>query len=192
MHTKMINKVLNTTWIMASILLMGCNQKQEDPSSAHHSSDDKRYEQIKKGKGLTQKAFKALSSQLKASIRQNGVAQSIHVCSDIAYPLTDSIGKSNEVTLRRVTDRYRNPKNKASEKDLEILQMFKTNTEKVFHYEQNTFYKPIKIQPLCLNCHGKNISKQTQSALEEVYPKDKATGYDLNNLRGMWVVKFSE
>ena len=48
-------------------------------------------------------------------------------------------------------------------------------------------------QPLCLQCHGgdEDIAPGTREAILAKYPQDKATGYQLNDLRGIWRIRVS-
>jgi hypothetical protein len=48
-------------------------------------------------------------------------------------------------------------------------------------------------QPLCLQCHGSesDIAAETREAILAIYPDDKATGYRLNDLRGIWRIILS-
>jgi hypothetical protein len=49
--------------------------------------------------------------------------------------------------------------------------------------------KPIAIEPLCLSCHGDPASMKddVKAALKQRYPADKATGYQIGDLRGaLW------
>jgi hypothetical protein len=47
---------------------------------------------------------------------------------------------------------------------------------------------------MCLQCHGKpnvDINEATLGQIEKLYPNDKAVGYGLNELRGIWVVEMN-
>ncbi len=47
--------------------------------------------------------------------------------------------------------------------------------------------------PLCLQCHGtpnQDIAPETLAAIQKLYPGDKATGFKLGDLRGLWRVTF--
>jgi hypothetical protein len=61
---------------------------------------------------------------------------------------------------------------------------------------QHIYFSPIVIRNrLCLNCHGKpkaNIKSKTMKAIEKHYPNDEATGFELNELRGMWRVELKK
>jgi hypothetical protein len=56
------------------------------------------------------------------------------------------------------------------------------------------FYKPLKIQAVCLNCHGdKNaMDKALVEKIKQLYPNDKATGYKGGDLRGVVRIKVKE
>ena len=64
---------------------------------------------------------------------------------------------------------------------LEYYQVVKVNDQQTFRYR-----KELVIQPLCLTCHGtpENIPDNVRTKLTELYPADKATGYNLGMLRG--------
>jgi len=40
------------------------------------------------------------------------------------------------------------------------------------------------VEPLCLTCHGKNLSEPVRSVLGDYYPDDWATGYSPGQVRG--------
>ena len=47
--------------------------------------------------------------------------------------------------------------------------------------------------PPCLQCHGtpnQDIAPETLAAIQKLYPDDKATGFKLGDLRGLWRVTF--
>jgi hypothetical protein len=48
------------------------------------------------------------------------------------------------------------------------------------------YLKPIITQAPCLSCHGpaESISPEVKSIIDTNYPEDKATGYQINDLRG--------
>src|SRR5690606_28580791 len=86
-----------------------------------------------------------------------------------------------------------------------ILEAYSYNFENNLPLEENIqriegevllYNKPIIINnPVCLNCHG-NISAEVpanvSALLSELYPSDKATGYKINDLRGMWSIRIPQ
>jgi len=54
---------------------------------------------------------------------------------------------------------------------------------------QKVFISPLYTAAACLQCHGRPAGL-LKSKLEELYPKDRATGYRLGEFRGfVWVKK---
>ncbi|HBY68813.1 MAG TPA: cytochrome c family protein, partial [Flavobacteriaceae bacterium] len=57
----------------------------------------------------------------------------------------------------------------------------------------NTFYYPITTNSMCLQCHGipnKTIQPEVLTTIIDLYPNDKAIGYNINEVRGIWVLNF--
>jgi hypothetical protein len=48
------------------------------------------------------------------------------------------------------------------------------------------YVEAIRVQPLCLTCHGKSIEPAVQQQLTAAYPQDDATGYELGDFRGVF------
>ena len=97
------------------------------------------------------------------------------------------------VTIRNVTDRYRNPKNKADKSELEAIEFFKKNSNaksyiKKIKKDGKIFFNyaaPLFIDKYCISCHGKK---------EEVLPSIRErydTGYDykIGDVRGITSIK---
>lgn len=57
-----------------------------------------------------------------------------------------------------------------------------------------SFIAPIVLgNPLCLQCHGtpgEDIDPETLASIQKFYPNDKATGFKLGDLRGLWRITF--
>ena len=49
--------------------------------------------------------------------------------------------------------------------------------------------KALPTEQVCLGCHGANLAPEVQAKLSELYPVDKATGYELGQVRGAVVVQ---
>jgi hypothetical protein len=50
------------------------------------------------------------------------------------------------------------------------------------------YVEPIFVQPMCLTCHGTNLPPGVQEKLVELYPDDRATGFESGDFRGIfWV-----
>jgi len=53
------------------------------------------------------------------------------------------------------------------------------------------FYKPIMLQPICLNCHGpeEQLLPELKTTLDELYPEDQARNFKVGDLRGVFRVE---
>ena len=102
--------------------------------------------------------------------------------------------------IKRVSDRNRNPKNMANTMELQYITKTKLKiknqekpTPQLQKIENKTVgYYPIITNDLCLKCHGnpnKEIDNKTYQMIAQKYPEDKAIGYALNELRGIWVIE---
>jgi Protein of unknown function (DUF3365) len=146
------------------------------------------------------KIVAAAFAQLSAAL---GDALSLNVCSEKAPAIAAAVGREHGVTLRRATLRPRNPKNAADAREQQVLAAFaeamarkeapKPQTQREPDGSA-TFFAPIVLaNPLCLQCHGKpgqEVAASTLTAIRAKYPEDKATGYALGELRGLWRVTF--
>lgn len=155
-----------------------------------------------KGIFISAELQQALGSALKRAIEDSGVSYALNYCNIHAYPLTDSVSKIHHASVRRVSHKARNPLNAASADELAVMEEFKaalvngTSAQpKIIERESGyAFFAPILIQsPLCLKCHGAletEIAPEDFIVINMLYPNDKATGFQLNELRGMWRIDF--
>lgn len=144
---------------------------------------------------------KVLGKNLMRTIKKQGTVNALAFCNERAYPLTDSMAISQKANIKRVSDKPRNLNNSASKKELEHIDYFKKKVAENEDYEpivehqkqQATVYYPIVTNGMCLQCHGsphKDIKPKTLKKLEALYPNDKAIGYGVNQVRGIWSVTF--
>ena len=142
---------------------------------------------------ITKVAFSELSGKLKSVIDTGGFVAAIDFCSIEALPLTERIGDKYGVTLERISEKCRNPENKANNADIKVLAGFSEHTSPVL--DQNQYYAPIYTQGLCLNCHGTigvELKEELYTKIAAKYPKDLAVDYKEGELRGAWKVTFKK
>ncbi len=155
------------------------------------------------GPRIVAEAFGKLSGALSEAITSGGTAKALPVCSERAPQIASEVGKANGVVLRRASDKPRNRKNAADAVENAALEEFslalsrkEAPTPKVIPNADGStsFLSPILIgSSLCLQCHGmpgEDIAPATGEAIVRHYPDDKATGYRLGELRGLWHVTF--
>jgi len=157
---------------------------------------------IEKGNLASGTLMKSLGTQLKAAMSSGGPESAIHVCSQVAGPITKSTNAELKgITVSRTSLRVRNPKNAPDQIDLRILNDWqklsdageKLPANEVIRVDSGTahFYKPIMVQVICLKCHGRTetLAPKLVTLLDEKYPEDKARGFSEGDLRGVFRVK---
>lgn len=108
-----------------------------------------------------------------------------------------------DAEIRRVSDKARNPNNKADERELEIIELFKNQLSsggeiqpvtKAFMEGYVHGYYPIVTNDMCMKCHGDidQMQEGLHDRITALYLEDLATGYKPNELRGIWVVKMKK
>jgi len=145
----------------------------------------------------------ALGKNLMKAIQEKGTLGALEFCNVKALPLTDSIAQLKNAQIKRVSDKPRNLGNTANEEELGYITYFKgiiaSGTEpKPILKEENdkvNFYFPITTNAMCLQCHGtpnEQVQPATMAKLQDLYPSDKALGYDTNEVRGIWAITFEK
>lgn len=160
----------------------------------------KTYEEIGLEYALSTK--KLLGQNLMGTIQKKGTLDALTFCNIQAIPLTDSMSVKYKATIKRVSDKNRNPNNKANAEELVYISQFKKDiTDKkeskpvvVDKGDKVQFYYPIPTNTMCLQCHGKpeNIKPEVLKKIKALYPTDLAIGYGENEVRGIWSISFDK
>lgn len=145
---------------------------------------------------------KILGKNLMGAIQKKGTMHALEFCTIKAIPLTDSMSTKYNETIKRVSDRNRNPINKANIDELAVIEKYKKlvavnqETKPVVIEKGNKvqFYYPITTNTMCLQCHGTadNIKPEVRTKTLKLYPKDLAVGYFENQVRGIWSITFDK
>lgn len=174
---------------------------QQEPRNPLRNADQRDF--IAEGKPMVLATFTALSSALKSAMLEGGPSHAISFCNERALPITDSLSEHLGVNIKRVSNKYRNPDNAANEYESELIahysaQLAEGGTLVPEVYSENgltTAYFPIQVQGLCLTCHGvegTELTEKVAQTLARYYPEDRAKGYALDDVRGLWAVTFPE
>lgn len=160
---------------------------------------------IERGKMIASVSQKILGTTLKKKIEEDGIEQAIKYCNLAAYPLVDSLSNEYSAVIKRVSMKLRNPQNKPDSIEQMLLDAYQytidqgepvTDNIQEIHKEYLLYTKPILIgDPLCLQCHGKigeELKPETNQLIKSLYPDDKATGYAITELRGMWSIRLEK
>ena len=150
-------------------------------------------------KRLALSTKKVLGKNLMGELKEGGKEHALSFCNVQAITLTDSMSQNLKHRIRRVSDKARNPNNKASAEELKVLAEYQQALEskeelgpRMLNNENGNYgYFPILTNPMCLQCHGKigaELETDFYQKVQQLYPEDEATGYGPGELRGMWVV----
>jgi hypothetical protein len=174
-------------------IIISCNTKpKEEKIATKINKEDSLSKYAIQTKGV-------LGKNLMNAINKQGTEKAIEFCSTKAIVLTDSMGAALNATIKRVSDQPRNPHNLANEYETAFINELKEKiskseklTSKIKESNGKTVgYFPIETNAMCLQCHGSKNSDIKSNVLKKInllYPKDQATGYKENQIRGIFVV----
>lgn len=190
-----------------ALLLFACNNQSSNNSEQLKTENQippkiSNEMHIEKGLEIAGYAQGAIGGALQSAMKNGGVPNALSVCNIEALPITDSLANFHNIKLQRVSDKYRNPANKASKFDLEVLNEFKKlleNEEPAMPVvkEDNgnkVFYHAILTMPKCMQCHGEvgtDIDENHYEKILSLYPNDLAVGYESGQVRGAFKITFN-
>ncbi len=202
----LLGVVLNSAFVFNA-----CNSADSDKKS--NASEERRTNEnhtvgssvnyLSEGKKIAGEAQAALGKNLMAAINFKGTEYAVEFCNVEAIPITDSMANVLGASLKRITDKTRNPKNQANEDELAFIKKMKEEMQagkspEPLVVEMNgkmVGYYPIVTNALCVKRHGKKnleIEQSTFKKIQALYPSDQALGYSVNQLRGMWKVEMNK
>ncbi len=179
------------------------DEHQKEKKHLKQSESQKEMSPLKKGQSMALRTKSALGQNLMKAINDGGSAHAIDFCNIRAIPITDSLAKLQNVFIKRVSDKNRNPNNAANKDELKYIQKVKKKIVRKEEFKGEVMlmdgkwvgYYPIITNSMCLQCHGKinqDIESITLAKIEGKYPNDLAIDYGLKELRGIWVVEFPQ
>ncbi len=180
-----------------SVTLWSCK-----PNSTKVNNSNKiNYEEL--GNNITAQSQGAILTKLSTAIQQKGIESAIIYCNTNISNIMDSLSHVYHCKIRRTSLKLRNTANSPRNDD-EVIMLQQLHENYVNHKTTQgrvverdgkfIYYKPIIVMMnTCLKCHGEpnqEISSNVLKKIQELYPNDQATGFKLNDFRGMWVVEF--
>lgn len=182
-----VNKLLIA---LATLFLISCSSKINKETNSEYR---------KKGNEISTLTQSVLLANVGQAMQKGGAASAVEFCNLQASSITDSLNSVNNCVIKRVSVKNRNPENdlktEAEENLWAIFSEGNLNDTLIDENKKLIYYKPIKIAlPACLKCHGQpgsDIDENTLAKLQNLYPADLATGYKLNDFRGLWKIEFS-
>lgn len=181
------------SFLLTAMVLLSCSNKQKT------LSEEEKEAFILLGDSISVKMQNVLLQNVAGAIQKGGTDYAVEFCNVKAMPFTDSIADNLKVYIQRLSDKNRNPNNDIQTQTDNIawekIKSEKTGFMKEDENGEVYYYKPIFIaMPTCLKCHGGNtdIIESTKKIIAKKYPSDKAIGYSIGDLRGMWKMKLTE
>lgn len=147
-------------------------------------------EGMKLGEEASQKVIDGIRTKLTKEMAKNLVG-SIGYCHENAIPLTTKSEKKNSqvIEIKRTSLKLRNHNNMPDAAEEKLLKEWAKKGAPEFALEwvsekEFRYYRPLKVQAMCLTCHGKPDG-ELKNAILKKYPMDDATGYKEGDLRGL-------
>lgn len=147
-----------------------------------------------------------LGGAMQKAMKTGGASAAVQVCSELAPSMTSRISRENGWRVTRVGTRVRNPllgmpdaweqtvladfaRRAAAGEPLQGMRFAAAVEEPNGRYFR--FMQAIGVKPPCLRCHGPaaSLSPEVAALLKERYPHDRATGYQVGDLRGAVSIK---
>jgi len=139
----------------------------------------------------------ALMPELNRALTGDGPIAAVEVCNVRAPQIAAGINRPG-LEIGRTALRVRNAANAPDEWERETLRHFKARladgadpasleawtTATVDGRKLGRWMKAIPTAPLCITCHGETIAPELARTIEQLYPEDQATGFEVGQLRG--------
>lgn len=199
--------------LLLSAALGGCHKRSEQPAAgegaalrtptesakpvassqveAATSAGDHRETGAREAVGRLKRALKqALQKAL-----PGGFDAAVAAC-QLQAPEVAAAVSTGDITVGRATDRPRNPHNALAPWMKPLMERFRQPKAEAGTHETLTlpdgrlaYAEPIRVKPLCVMCHGQSLTEPVRAALAQRYPDDKAAGYAVGDLRGIFWAK---
>lgn len=124
-----------------------------------------------------------------------GPVAAVTACQLKAPKIADSISRG-DFRVGRASHRLRNPANIAPDWVAPVMAAYVANPSErdprtvSLPDDRAGYVEPIFMQRLCTSCHGENIAPNLSEKIAELYPEDRAVGFKLGDLRGVFWIEY--
>lgn len=146
--------------------------------------------------------FTTLKTALETAVSEDGPASAVEMCQVQAPAIAASMADKSGWDVGRTSQKRRNPNNEPDPWEQRVLANFEarkaageevksmtySEVVRVDGEKRFRFMKAIPVGGVCLACHGDAIAPDVAAAIDEAYPTDQATGYQLGDLRGAFTL----
>jgi hypothetical protein len=152
-----------------------------------------------KARDLSHQYKERLTAGIVTALKEGGPKGAIGACNTLAPELNNKLSEESTFEIARTAMKVRNPENTPDAWELKGLEAFQkeialgSDPKKMEIYDvavtsegQSLFryMRPIVMSEPCLICHGPSVTQELKSEIAQYYPDDKATGYNIGELRG--------
>lgn len=141
----------------------------------------------------------ALMKEVTAKVSSKGASEAISFCHMNVAPIAKKAAgeRITKYKFGRTSHKVRNQKNAPEEWMKPYIKKYKKSKQgkdstaviHKFSDGKRAYIEPLYMQPVCLNCHGTNVSQSVKDKIKELYPADQATGFRLGEFRGLLWIK---
>ena len=149
---------------------------------------------LTRGAELLSPFKRELQAALRAGLTE-GAVEAINVCR-LQAPEIAGTHSGDGIRLGRASHRLRNPANVTPDWVGPILAAYIADSADraprvvPLPDERLGYVEPIPLQPLCLTCHGETLAPDVASRIAALYPDDRAVGFAVGDLRGVFWIEF--
>jgi hypothetical protein len=126
---------------------------------------------------------------------EKGPATAIEVCQVLAPEIAADLG-SAAVEIGRTSHKLRNRANAPREWVRPLLDRYERARgepePEIVRLEDGKigYVEPIFVKPMCLTCHGGDLSPDVAARIDTLYPDDRARGFKEGDFRGLFWIEF--
>ncbi|MGK7296724.1 MAG: Tll0287-like domain-containing protein [Candidatus Wenzhouxiangella sp. M2_3B_020] len=159
-------------------------------------------EWVEDARGAASQLARQLKSELVSAIGAGGPPAGIETCRERAPEIADELS-GGKLAVGRTALQYRNPGNAPEPWEEKVLRDFRErmdagadpasletwNVVSRDGQRIGRWMKAIPMQPQCTVCHGNAVPDAVADAVSRLYPEDRATGFEVGDLRGAFTVE---
>lgn len=149
--------------------------------------------EMEQARNTLQPLKEQLVDALTGALQEGSPESAIAVCRDEAPKIAAELSLDG-VQMGRTSHKLRNPDNAPQPWVEPLLAAYLKDPEnskpRAVRLDDSTigYVEPIYAMSFCLSCHGPSIEPALQETIQSLYPEDQATGFHMNDIRGLfWV-----
>ncbi len=144
-----------------------------------------------------------LKAALGAAMKSSGPLGAISVCRDQAPAIAAALSQRSGWSVARTSLKPRNAASAPDDYERKVMEEFDARIAKgekaadltsaeIVEYRGGRVFRFIKAIPtteICLTCHGSDVKAELKAKIAELYPDDRATGFNLDDMRRAYTLQ---